>query len=200
MKRIFKLTVMVLGISTIFSCSRYVAPPFTDVSKVTQIKTGMKIKQVSDVLGIDPYDVFYMQESGAQVLSFNYRLKNRIMYVYNTVNHMEVKRQTSDENSQKAGEIYYDKNYRTLYAMFNKDGDLTSYLTTSGETDKGKLLVIDNTIRYYDEKNTTLVDSMYNKAFNPYYNNRPVIIGVGAEGKFGDINVAPKRHGLFRRK
>src|SRR5687767_1470385 len=117
MTRKIKLAVMVLGLTTIFSCSRYVAPPFTDVSKVTQIKTGMKVKQVSDILGIDAYDVFYMQETGAQVLSYNYRLKNRIMYIYNTVNHIEVKRQTSDENSQKAGEVYYDKNYRTLYAM-----------------------------------------------------------------------------------
>lgn len=201
MKLKIKLAVMVLGLATIFSCSRYVAPPFTDVSKVTQIKAGMKVKQVSDILGIDAYDIFYMQETGAQVLSYNYRLKNRIMYIYNTVNHIEVKRQTSDENSQKAGEVYYDKNYRTLYAMFNKEGDLTSYITTSGENDKGKLLLIDNTIKYYDEKNTTLVDSLYNKAFNPYYNNRPVIIGVGPDGRF-DLNPTsqPSKRGLFRRK
>lgn len=200
MKRKIKLAVMVLSLTTIFSCSRYVAPPFTDVSKVTQIKTGMKVKQVADILGIEPYDVFYTQETGAQVLSFNYRLKNRIMYIYNTVNHTEVNRQTSDENSQKAGDTYYDKNYRTLYAMFNKEGDLTSYITTSGENDKGKLLVIDNTIKYFDEKNTTLVDSLYQKAFNPYYNNKPVIIGVGQDGRF-DLNpTAPKKKGLFRRK
>lgn len=200
MKRKIKLAVMVLGLATIFSCSRYVAPPFTDVSKVTQIKTGMKVKQVADILGIDAYDVFYMQESGSQVLSFNYRLKNRIMYVYNTVNHMEVKRQTSDENSQKSGEVYYDKKYRTLYAMFNNAGDLTSYITTSGETDKGKLIVIGNTIKLYDERNTTLLDSTYNKAFNPFYNNAPIRINVNSDGSFNDgTGTAPRRHGLFRR-
>lgn len=189
---------MVLGLTTIFSCSRYIAPPFTDVSKVTQIKAGMKVKQVSDVLGIDAYDVFYMQETGSQVLSYNYRLKNRIMYVYNSVNHIEIRRQTSDENSQKAGEVFYDKKYRTLYAMFSKDGDLTSYITTSGEDDKGKLVLLNNTIKYYDDKNTTLVDSVYNKAFNPYYNNRPVIIGVGPDGRFNDLISTPKpRRGLF---
>jgi hypothetical protein len=204
MKTKIKLAVLALGLTTIFSCSRYIAPPFTDVSKVSQVKAGMKIKQVSDILGIDPYDVFYMQETGAQVLSFNYRLKNRIMYVYNTVNRTEVSRRTSDENSQKDGEVFYDKNYRTLYAMFNKDGDLTSYITTSGENDKGKLIVTANTIKYYDEKNTTLVDSTYNKAFNPYYNNRPILIGVGQDGRFfgenGGSNSSSPRWKLFRRK
>jgi hypothetical protein len=200
MKNKLKLAVMVLSLTMLFSCARYIAPPFTDVSKVSQIKTGMKVKQVSDVLGIEPYDVYYMQETGAQVLSFNYRVKNRIMYVYNTVNHTEIARRTSDENSQKDGEVFYDKKYRTLYAMFNKDGDLTSYITTSGENDKGRLIVTGNTVKYYDEHNTTLVDSTYNKAFNPYYNNRPVLIGVGPDGRFGEQNENPRRFRLFRRK
>lgn len=198
MKSKIKFAVMVLGLTTIVSCSRYVAPPFTDVSKVSQIKTGMKVKQVSDVLGIDPYDVFYMQETGAQLLSFNYRLKNRIMYVYNTVNHIEVARQTSDENSQKAGEVFYDKKYRTLYAMFNQSGELTSYITTSGEKDKGKLIVIGNTVKFYDEKNTNLLDSTYNKATNPFYNNKPIRIDVNQDGNFMEEGT-PHRRGFFGR-
>jgi hypothetical protein len=161
---------------TLVSCNRYVAPPFTDVDKISQVKTGMKLRQISDVLGIEPYDVFYIQETGASLYSFNYRLKNRIMYIYNTVNKTEVGRQTSDENSQKSGDVYYDKKYRTLYVMFSASGEMTSYLTSSGVEDKGKLVVIGNSIKFYDDKNTTLVDSTYNKAFNPNYNSRPIYI------------------------
>jgi hypothetical protein len=203
MKNTIKMALLVAGLSAVTSCSRYFAPPFTDVSKVSQLKSGMKIKQVSDVLGIDPYDVYYMQETGAQLYSFNYRLKNRVMYLYKTMNRMEVDRQTSDENSQKAGEVYYDKNYRQLYVMFNAQGDLTSYLTTSGEKDKRKLVVIGNTIKFYDDKNTTFVDSLYNKAFNPSYGNRPIRINFDRFGDFSDNegeSTHEKRRGLFRRK
>lgn len=184
MNKKIKVAILLFGVISFVSCSRYMVPPFTDVSKITQLKTGMKVKQVADILGIEPYDVYYQQETGAQILSFNYRLKNRIMYVYNTVNIMEVKRQTSDENSQKAGEIYYDKHYRTLYTMFDNKGDMTSYITTGGKEDEGKLIVLGNTLKWYDDKNTTLLDSLYNRAFNPFYYSKPVMISIDKNGNF----------------
>ena len=169
MKKIVQIIAFCGIVMMTVSCSRYIAPPFTDVSKVTQIKPNMKVKQVIDLLGVEPYDVFYMQETGAQMLSFNYRLKKRIMYAYNTVNLMEAKRQTSNEDSQKAGDLYYDKNYRTVYAMFSKDGDLINYITTSGAKDEGKLIVYGNTIKLYEDKKTTELDADYIKANNPIY-------------------------------
>lgn len=199
MKNKLKLAILAVVLFTAFSCSRYIAPPFTDVSKITQVKTGMKIKQVSDILGIDPYDIFYMQETGAQVVSFNYRLKNRIMYNYNTVNKMEVNRQTTNEESQKAGEVYYDKKYRTFYVMLNPQGEVSSFITTSGIADEGKLIVVGNTVKFYDEKNINLLDSTYNKAFNPYYNNKPVIIGINKDGRFSLETGPATRRGFFRR-
>lgn len=195
-----KLLIVAAGCLVLASCTRYIVPPFTDVSKITQLKSGMKVKQVSDVLGIEPYDIFYQQETGAQILSFNYRLKNRVMNVYNTVNYTEVQRQTSDENSQKAGDVYYDKDYKTIYALFNPTGDLTSYITTSGQRDKGKLILLGNTLKYYDEKNTTLLDSTYNKAFNPFYGNHPVRISIDRYGKFMEDDDDYSHHnGLFNR-
>jgi len=181
------------------SCSRHIMPPFTDVSKITQLRSGMKVKQVSDILGIEPYDIFYMQETGAQILSFNYRVKERVMYTYNTLNYMEIGRRTSDENSQTAGEVYYDKKYRTLYAIFSPTGDLTSYITTTGERDRGKLMVIGNTLSLYDQNNTTLLDSLYNKAFNPDYGNRPVRISIDRDGKFIDDMLDPPAKKKYRK-
>lgn len=199
MKKLSKITITVAACMLLYSCTRYIVPPFTDVAKITQLKSGMKVKQVSDVLGIEPYDIFYQQETGAQVLSFNYRLKNRVMNVYSTVNLTEVQRQTSDENSQKAGDTYYDKDYKTIYALFSPTGELTSYITTAGQHDKGKLILLGNTLKYYDEKNTNLLDSTYNKAFNPFYSNRPVRISIDRYGKFMDEDEHEQRsHGLLR--
>jgi len=185
MKKKIKFCFVAMGLVTTFSCSRYIAPPFTDVVKISQIKPSMKVKQVIDVLGIDPYDIYYMQETGAQMLSFNYRLKNRVMYPYHTVNHIKVKKQTSNEDSQKAEDIYYEKKHRTVYVLFSKDGELVSYLTTSGASDKGELVVTGNSIQYYDEKNINSLDSNYNKEHNPNYNAQPINIGVNKDGTFG---------------
>lgn len=200
MKRTKQICFALLGVFLLSACTRYIAPPFTDVTKITQLKAGMKVKQVSDILGIDPYDIYYQQETGAQILSFNYRLKNRVMNVYQTVNVAEVGRQTSDEDSQKEGEIYYDKNYKTIYVLFSPTGDMTSYITTAGQQDKGKLILLGNTLRLYDEKNITLLDSTYNKAFNPFYSNRPVRISIDRNGKFLDEDLGGAHHsgGLFR--
>lgn len=206
MNRLKILAIGVVLASMLFSCSRYIAPPFTDVTKIAQLKSGMRVKQVSDVLGIDPYDVYYQQETGAQILSFNYRLKNRVMNVYNTVNYTEVQRQTSDEDSQKEGETYYDKDYKTIYVLFSPTGELTSYITTAGQKDKGKLILLGNTLRLYDEKNTTLLDSTYNKAFNPFYSNRPIRISIDRNGRFLEEDNVSERpqggllRGLFRRR
>jgi len=184
MNKAKKVLFLSLTILMAVSCSRYIAPPFTDVTKISQLKPNMKVKQTIDILGVEPYDIFYMQETGAQMLSFNYRLKKRIMYVYNTVNYLEVQRQTSNEESQKAGDLYYDKKYQTVYAMFSKEGDLVSYLTTNGVSAGSSLIVTGNTIQYIDEKNVNMLDSNYNKTFNPNYNNKPYNINLNRDGSF----------------
>jgi hypothetical protein len=198
MKQKIKISLLVVVLSALCSCSRYLAPPFTNVSKIMQIKSGMKVKQVSDILGIEPYDIFYTQETGAQIMSYNYRLAKRIMYNYNTLNYMEVARRTSDENSQTTGDLYYDKDYKTLYAMFNQAGELTSYITTSGEIDKGKLVILGNTLKLYDEKNITFLDSTYNRAFNPFYSGKSTYINIDKDGHLLHES-PPQRRGLFSR-
>ncbi len=165
------------ALMTAFSCSHYIAPPFTDVIKISQLKPNMKVKQAIDLLGVEPYDIYHMQETGAQMLSFNYRLKKRIMYQYNTVNYMEVQRLTSNEESQKAGDLYYEKKYQTVYIMFSKEGDLLSYLTSSGASNRGSLVLVGNTIQYYDEKNINVLDSIKSHTlFRP--------IGINGDGSF----------------
>ncbi len=184
MSKTMKIVSALLICVTLASCSRYIAPPFTDVVKISQLKPNMKVKQVIDVLGIEPFDIYYMQETGSQMLSFNYRVKKRIMYVYNTVNYLEVQRQTSNEESQKSGDLFYDKKYQTVYAMFNKEGDLMSYLTTNGINNGAGLIINGNTIQYYDEKNINALDSSYNRAHNPFYSGKSVNVMLNRDGSF----------------
>lgn len=192
MKKQIRIILVAFLLAGVYSCSHYIAPPFTDVGKIAQIKPGMKVKQVVDILGVDPYDIYYIQETGAELLSFNYRVKNRIMYVYTTVNQNEIARQTGNEDSQKSGDVYYDRKYRGLYTMFDKDGNLVSFLTTQGVQDKGELIVIGNTLKYYTDKKTNSLDSLYNKAHNPMYNSgKSLNINLNPDGSFNNGNTIP---------
>jgi len=146
--------------------------------KIYEIKNGMSFKQVVDVLGIEPYDIYHVQETGASLMSFNYRVKKRSIKIPNTLNWDEYDRQTTNEDSQKKGDLYYDKHYRTLYVLFSKEGSVTSFVTSSGIEKSDKILLTDNTIRFYDVHNTTVIDSAYNKAYNIYYNSKPLLIDV----------------------
>jgi hypothetical protein len=142
-------------------CSVYIAPPFTDIMKLSQIKPSMKFKQVVDVLGVEPYDIYHLQENGAMLASFNYRLKKRIMRL-NTLNHDEFRRKTTNEDSQTAGDLYYEKDYKTAHVLFNKDGEMTSYITTDGVENSNLIVISGNTIQYADEKNINLLDPAFN--------------------------------------
>lgn len=168
MKKQTFINVTLVGLCLLLgSCAVYVAPPFTDVMKITQVKPKMKFKQVVDILGIEPYDIYHVEESGAMLASFNYRLKNRIMKV-NTLNRDEYNRQTTNENSQTAGDLYYERDYKTLHVLFSKEGDVVSYLTSDGIENSTLIVITGNTIKYANEKEVNLLDPAFNaQVINP---------------------------------
>lgn len=166
------------------SCAVYVAPPFTNVMQISQVKPSMKVKQVVDVLGVEPYDIYHVEQSGAMLATFNYRLKKRIMKV-NTLNHDEFIRQTTNENSQTAGDLYYEKEYKTLHVLFNKDGEVTSYITSDGIEQSNLIVITGNTIRFANEKEVTLLDPALNSQ----------VINLKAKEK----KIKRERRGIFSR-
>lgn len=162
MKKKQFISLSILAICLFFgSCAVYVAPPFTDVMKITQVKPKMKFKQVVDILGVEPYDIYHVEESGAMLATFNYRLKKRIMKP-NTLNRDEFTRQTTNENSQTAGDLYYEKDYKTLHVLFSKDGEVVSYLTSDGIDFSNLIVITGNTIKYANEKEVNLLDPAFN--------------------------------------
>ena len=79
--------------------------------------------------------------------------------------------------------------YSSGRLLFDKDGNLVSFLTTKGVRDKGELIVIGNTLKYYTEKNTNSLDSLYNKAHNPTYNSgKSLNINLNPDGSFNNGN------------
>ena len=73
MKQLFILLLLAFLIS---SCSKWIAPYYTEVSKIAEIKEGMSEQQLVDKLGISPYNVYFM-EDGGKILVFHYRHKQR---------------------------------------------------------------------------------------------------------------------------
>jgi hypothetical protein len=133
------------------SCSVYISPPFTDVEKIQKLEKGMPSNKVSSVLGIPPYDIYYMDEKDGYVVTYNYRVKNKRLKIQ-TLNRDEFDRKTRNEDSQTAGTMWYDKNYQTLYCLI-QEGALVSYLTTSGERKADEVLTQLNRIEFIEESN-----------------------------------------------
>ncbi len=140
------------------SCNRYIAPVFTDVDRISQLKPGMKLRQVVDLLGIEPYDIYHMQGDGSMLLSFNYRTKLRRMKIP-TLNQDEFNRQTTNDESQTAGEIFYDKDYKVLYVII-RDGELSSYTTTNGLQRSEIILIQENNLEVIHKKDISTYDEI----------------------------------------
>jgi hypothetical protein len=175
--KLWPIVAIVVG-AVIVSCSVYIAPPFTDIIKISQLKPAMKFKQVVDVLGVEPYDIYHVEETGSMLATFNYRLKERRMRV-STLNRDEFIRRTSDENSQTAGDLYYNKEYKTLHVLFNKDGALASYITSEGVENSNHIIISENTIQFANEKKINYLD--------PAFDSQSIRVNLqkGQEGKEG---------------
>lgn len=143
MKKPIILSAIVI-MTLISSCSRYIAPQFTSIEKILLVKPDMSVNQVSATLGIEPYNILHLNEDGDIILIYNYRLKNRIMKV-STTNRDEFNRKTRNEDSQTAGNIWYDKEPKQLYVLFD-DNKVQSFISDAGKSDSEYLLITNNNI------------------------------------------------------
>ena len=151
-----KMLLISAAVGILASCSVYISPPFTDVEKISKLETGMGQNKVSTVLGISPYDIFYMDETDGFVLSYNYRVANKRLKV-ETLNQDEFQRKSRNQDSQTAGVIWYDKDYKVLYCLI-KEGKLVSYLTSSGEQKADQVLTQLNRIEFIEKSNVVDLD------------------------------------------
>lgn len=97
--------------------NRYVAPPFTDVEKILNLKTGLTEAEVSAILLVPPHDVAHSIGDSSKVLIYNYRLKDRAL----TVSARNQKFMIHSKDAQREGEPWYDDEYREVFLLFKKD-------------------------------------------------------------------------------
>ena len=151
MKKVWLPALIMLALA---SCNVYKAPPFTDVDKILMLKPGMTLEQVKSTLGVDPYDVYHLNEQNSVLVSFSYRLKERELKV-NTFNQDEIRRKTTDEASQTSGDVRYNKkDPKTAFVLFS-NGKFQSVLTTDGKKASEKILIKNNNLIAIDKDNVT---------------------------------------------
>ena len=114
------------------------------MEKIVQIRAGMSSSQVSATLGIDPYNILHLNDEGGIILTYNYRLKNRVMNI-NSTNRDVFERQTRNEDSQTAGSTWYDKQYQTVFVLFS-DNKVKAYISNVGKRDSEFLVITANNI------------------------------------------------------
>jgi len=73
-----QLIFLFLALSALTSCI-VIAPKYSRVEKVLILKQGMTKDSVSKILGIPPYNLVSMNDTGETVLLYKYRVTNRQM-------------------------------------------------------------------------------------------------------------------------
>lgn len=141
----------------VVACNVYKAPPFTDVDKILMLQSGMTLEQVKSTLGVDPYDVYHINEQNSVLVSFSYRLKER-RFKIKTFNQDEIDRKFTNEESQTKGDLRYNKkDPKTAFVLF-KNGQLESVLTTSGKQSSERILIENNNLILIDKDDITDFD------------------------------------------
>ena len=139
------------------SCSStqfVVAPPFTSVTNISNLKTGQTFDEVNNILGITAYDILY--SSGKDFLCFyNYRILDRKINIdhpsaHNTLMSTTNEESLSSEKAQVTGEIFYTE-WRRVYINF-KDGKMSHYITTNGLKGANYIALINGTIKLLNDK------------------------------------------------
>lgn len=143
-------------IGTVFtSCTYYIAPPYTSVNELIKVRKGMTMSKVNEVLGIQPYDIYTIQDDGSTILVYNYRLKDRKMSVsdLNT---------SKTERGQKEGVDWYGDPSR-VYILF-EDDKVASLISDHGREDAELLMLVNNNLQLISKED--LVNMTFNHNTN----------------------------------
>lgn len=108
MKQFKKLSVIIF--SLILSSCIVHAPKYTGVEEVLQLKTGMTKEEVSNILGIPPYDLKSVSDSATIYI-----------YKYRTTDRKTVPLAMNKTNGMKAKGKWVD-----LFVTYNKEGKVKS--------------------------------------------------------------------------
>jgi hypothetical protein len=133
MKHLIIITIILFS-----ACSRWIAPPYTNVDKLSEVQIGMNLASVNDVLGIEPYDIYFKGDNSFIVI-YNYRVKDRNMTLSGNAGNS-----VHSEFSQTAGSEWYGESYFSY--IYFQDGFIKSIVTDRGKIKSEDILVKNNNI------------------------------------------------------
>lgn len=154
MRNLILFTFLIGLLSTSCVTPKWVAPPFTDVGKIINVKQGMTIQQTNKMLGIEPYDMYNIQETGSTILIYHYRAKQRIADLTADFDGNKKTAIYSNEEYQTKGKPYYNNEYSLVYILF-EDDKVVSLMTDQGRSDAEYLLLVDNNIKKISKEELT---------------------------------------------
>jgi len=169
-----KTALVAVTIGVLFSsCTSFIAPAYTSVDELIKVRKGMSMEKVNGVLGIDPFDIYSIQDDGGTVLVYNYRLKDRRAKVSGNI--LEF---SKTEAAQKSGIPWYGEASRA-YILF-EDDKMAGLITDNGRQDAEVLMIVNNNLQLIAKKD--LVNMNYN------HNSQRVLL-LGKDGEINSINV-----------
>ncbi len=131
------LTLLAIATIAFSSCSdKTIAPRYTYVERMLNIKPGMDYTQVKSILGSEAYDIYVDQATGKAIYTWNYKHDQRWV--------------SAKMLDKKEGATLGDarvKDQSMLYCVFTNDYKLESISTSAGRADAVKLILFDNTFR-----------------------------------------------------
>jgi hypothetical protein len=142
--------------------SYWVAPEFTSVSKISQLKSGMSTEEINLTLGMQPYDIFHIQQDGSSIIVYNYRIKERRMNVPLEPTQRE-RAIRNEERSQTDGEVWYQEDYNKVYVLL-KDNKMKSLMTDHGYENSQFILLQNNTIQLISKSEMTNINNNKNES------------------------------------
>ena len=104
---------------------------FLTVEDLLEVKIGMTLNEVVNLVGKKPFDIVYNQNDGYNVVKYYYK---KIYKIVTDKVELEVKNNSSPKNL----ELGYD--FETTYLMFNKYGKL-DMIISEGNMQKGMQLL-----------------------------------------------------------
>ncbi|MEQ8325111.1 MAG: hypothetical protein RIC15_06190 [Vicingaceae bacterium] len=154
-----KILLLAFIAASFTACNYFIAPPYTSVNELIKVRKGMTITKVNEVLGIQPYDLYNVQDDGGTILVYNYRIKDRKMKVPG-MSYKQREKVIKSERGQKEGIEWYAEASR-VYILF-EDDKVASLITDHGREDAEWLMITNNNLQLIAKED--LVNLKYSHA------------------------------------
>ena len=162
----FLIVYIAIGPTACSVTDQFIAPPYTNVEKILNVRIGMTLTEINQILGIPPYNVLYAAEEGITILLYNYRLKDRqVLFETNLTSSKGIdpsrikstaatdiqqsqsnwQKKVHGEDFQNKGDPWYSMEKQRLFVIL-KDGKVRALISNEGQPIADDLIAIKTNI------------------------------------------------------